>query len=98
MKNCQRCVVAYEARRRGYDVIAKPRILNCSDPLPYMTNPLGWPAVYKNRRLESCAADTGEQAKKKVEALMKSYGDKSRAVGHVAWFMHFLDYQESEIK
>lgn len=52
-----------------------------------MTNLLGWPAVYKNRRPESCAADTGELAKKKVEALMKSYGDKSRAVVNVDWFM-----------
>ena len=37
MENCQRCVVAYEARRRGYHVIAKPRILSRTDPLPYMT-------------------------------------------------------------
>lgn len=87
MENCQWCVVAYKARRRGYNVVAKPRILSSIDPLPYMTNPLGWPAVYKNRRLESCAADTGELAKKKVEALMKSYGDKSRAVVKVDWFM-----------
>lgn len=43
MENCQRCVVAYEARRRGYNVVAKPRILSSTDPLPYMTNPLGWP-------------------------------------------------------
>lgn len=56
-------------------------------PLPCMTNLLGWPAVYKNRRPESCAADTGELVKKKVEALMKSYGDKSRAVVKVDWFM-----------
>lgn len=33
MENCQRCVVAYEARRRGYNVIAKPRILSRTDPL-----------------------------------------------------------------
>lgn len=65
MENCQRCVVAYEARRRGYNVIAKPRILSRTDTLPYMTNPLGWPAVYKDCRLESCAAETGELAKKK---------------------------------
>lgn len=87
MENCQRCVTAYEARRRGYSVIAKPRILSRTDPLPYMTNPFGWPAVYKNHKLESCAADTGELAKKKIEALMKSYGDKSRAIVKVDWFM-----------
>lgn len=52
-----------------------------------MTNPSGWPAVYKDRRLESCADDTGELAKKKIEALMKSYGDKSRAIVKVDWLM-----------
>lgn len=31
MENCQWCVVAYEARRRGYHVIAKPRILSRAD-------------------------------------------------------------------
>lgn len=86
-ENCQRCVAAYEARRRGYDVIAKPRILSRNDPLPYMTNPFGWPAIYKSHKLESCAADTGKAAREKVEALMKLYGDKSRAIVKVDWLM-----------
>ena len=30
--NCQRCVIAYEARRRGYDVIAQPTY--AGDKLP----------------------------------------------------------------
>ncbi len=85
MENCQRCVAAYEARRRGYNVIAKPRILSRTDPLPYMMNPFGWPAVYKNHKLESCSAATGDLAKKKVEVLMRSYGDKSRAIVKVDW-------------
>lgn len=55
--------------------------------LPYMTNPSGWSAVYKDRRLESCASDTGELAKKKIEALMKSYGDKSRVIIKADWLM-----------
>lgn len=80
------CVVAYEVRRRGYHVIAKLRILSCTDPLPYMTTPLGWLAGYKDYRLESCAANTGELAKK-VEVLMKVYGDKSRAIVKVDWLM-----------
>lgn len=86
-ENCQRCVVAYEARRRGYNVIAKPRILSRTDPLPYMAHPFGWPAAYKNQKLESCAAATGNLARKKVEALMESYGDKSRAIVKVDWLM-----------
>lgn len=29
-KNCQRCIVAYELRRRGYAVTEKPDIVNIS--------------------------------------------------------------------
>lgn len=86
-ENCQRCVAAYEARRRGYDVIAKPRLSDKADTLSYMISPMGWPAVYKNHRLENCSADTGEQAKHKVETLMRSYGDSSRAIVKVDWLM-----------
>ena len=53
MENCQRCVSAYEARRRGYDAIAKPRILDGTDYLPYVDNEKGWPAVYQDYKLES---------------------------------------------
>ena len=89
MKNCQRCVSAYEARRRGYNAIAKPRILTGADSLPYMNSEKGWPAVYQDYRLESCAASTPEQAKGKVETLMKSYGDGSRAIVKVNWRLRY---------
>ena len=88
-ENCQRCVSAYEARRRGYNVIAKPRILDGTDSLPYMDSEKGWPAVYQDYKLESCAASTSEQAKKKVEDLMKSYGDGSRAIVKVNWRLRY---------
>lgn len=87
MENCQCCVSAYEARRRGYDAIAKPRILDGTDYLPYMDKEKGWPAVYQDYKLESCAAPTPEQAKRKVEDLMKSYGDGSRAIVKVNWLL-----------
>lgn len=86
-ENCQRCVAAYEARRRGYDVIAKPILLSSCDPLPYMLSSEGWPAVYKDHKLECCEADTSEQARQKVEALMKKYGNSSRAIVKVNWRM-----------
>ena len=55
-ENCQRCVSAYEARRRGYNVIAKPRILDGTDSLPYMDSEKGWPAVYQDYKLETISA------------------------------------------
>lgn len=89
MENCQRCVSAYEARRRGLDVVAKPHILNRADSLPYMNSEKGWPAVFYNYKLESCAALTSELARKKVEALMRFYGDGSRAVVKINWRLKY---------
>ena len=89
MENCQRCVSTYEARRRGYDVIAKPRILTGADSLPYMNSEKGWPAVFQDHRLESCAALTPELARGKVESLMKAYGDGSRAIVKVNWRLRY---------
>lgn len=39
--NCQTCVVAYEMRRRGYDVEAKPKCTEEQDALARLTN-LAW--------------------------------------------------------
>lgn len=83
--NCQRCVSAYEARRRGFDVTAKPRILDGSDTLPYMTNPRGWPTVYKNFNLISCSSNTGLNTGKKVIKQMEQWGDGARAIVRVQW-------------
>lgn len=66
-------------------MIAKPCILSQFDTLPFMTDPLGWPAVYQNHKLEKCDANTAETAKQKVIALMKAYGDRSRAIVKVDW-------------
>ena len=48
--NCQRCVCAYEMRRRGYNVIAKPRLPDAIDRMPNMDS-TGWPSVFKNYQL-----------------------------------------------
>lgn len=53
--NCQRCVIAYEMRRRGYDVEAKP-FPESSDTLAYGDHPRGWRHVFdgtENARLEN---------------------------------------------
>lgn len=83
-QNCQRCVSAYEARRRGYDVTAKPRG-GKEDSLPYMNDRNGWPNVYKDPELIPCTSNTGENTRKKVEAQMKGFGDGARAIVRVTW-------------
>lgn len=83
-RNCQRCVNAYEARRRGYDVTALPRKRR-DDRLPYMTDPHGWPQIYKNPVLVRCSSGTGAETRHKVEAEMALYGDGARAIVRVQW-------------
>lgn len=84
--NCQRCVWAYEMRRRGYDVEALPSLTN-SDTLPYMMNPRGWPEVIKNGRNELIIPEgrTGKAIKKNIENQMEEWGDGSRAIVRVRW-------------
>lgn len=84
--NCQRCVWAYELRRRGYDVIASERI-SSGDTLPIMTNKNGWANVAKNgiNWLESMKSSTGNGCKKNIESYMQTYGDGARAIVRVQW-------------
>ena len=82
--NCQRCVSAYEARRRGYDVEAQP-VPNGADTLSIMNHPNGWPSVYKGAKLIDCSANTGALAALKVNDQMKVWGDGARAIVRIRW-------------
>jgi len=68
--NCQRCVLAYEARRRGYDVVALPTYKG--DLLPYGGDYLK--ALSNPHRV-----DVGKSKRKLVQELM-SYGNGARAI------------------
>ena len=84
--NCQRCVSAYEARIRGYDVEALPRILDASDRLPRMLDKEeGWTSVYDNPKLIQCASSSGEKTGIKVKKQMSIFGDGARAIVRVQW-------------
>lgn len=80
--NCQRCVTAYEARRRGYDVIAQPTYT--TDTMPSARNYL---TPYKNPKLEPVGSSSPAKAQANLEAKMKSYGHGARGIveipGHV---------------
>lgn len=80
--NCQRCVPAYEMRRRGYDVVAKPREID-KDGKPSTTDSVwnGWMNVFKGIQFERCNG-TG---KAKCDSLMKQWGDGARAEVYVSW-------------
>lgn len=72
--NCQRCVLTYEARRRGYDVTALPTY--SGDLLPYGRD-------YMKGLSNPKTIDLGK-SKRKLESEMKSFGNGSRAIVHVS--------------
>lgn len=85
LTNCQRCVVAFECRQRGYDVTASKRLL--ADPLPNSKNEAGWPNAFKNgsKGLMRCPGKDTESMKDNVESLMRAFGNGARAAVSVKW-------------
>ena len=85
-ENCQRCVVAYELNRRGYDVTALPTYKG--DILPKIAhyNPKSgtfegrWKGAFRNAKTVNVGAKTEDGAIANIEKAMKSYGSGSRAV------------------
>lgn len=86
-RNCQRCVCAYEARRRGYDVVASKRILDGTDTLPCLGHPFGFQNVFENGKelLEKIQARTGKAVQNSIIDKMESFGDGTRAFVAVYW-------------
>ena len=78
--NCQRCVVATEARMRGYDVEALPTFDN--DKMPsnggYLTN-------FVDPNPVRISGSSGKRIQTQVENEMANYGDGSRAILRVGW-------------
>ena len=78
--NCQRCVAAYEARRRGYNVHAKPYMYQVTDFLIYDDEQKGWPSVFENSVLEDCGATDSISVKKNIHTKMQFWKEGSRAI------------------
>lgn len=84
--NCQRCVVAYEMRRRGFDVEALP-FLGSEDKAQYTFGSKGWPRFFGKKPTDLVALiGTSERYQvESIDRLMSQYGDGSRAVIWVSW-------------
>ena len=80
-ENCQRAVIATEARFRGYDVIASPTFDN--DTMPHGDN------YTKNFKDAPTPINIGKRTKHgtiiSVERYMKEQGDGARAILAVDW-------------
>ena len=79
--NCQRCVVAHEARMRGYDVIARP-CWGAEDPMQSVGALL---SVFEDSGKETfrCVGSTVDEIKKFIVDKMTEWGKGSRAF---VWF------------
>ena len=81
-KNCQRCVVAFEANMRGYAVEALPSI--GTDDYPHDAN---WTKFFGKDKssLISIGGNSVKAQKDKLLDQMGKWGDNSRAVLKVSW-------------
>lgn len=92
-KNCQRCIVAYELRRRGYDVVALPTYSN--DNLPNVKSYRDkqgniqyrdvWTQAFQHAKVENVGSSRNSAVVTNITNLMKSYGNGARAVVGVNW-------------
>lgn len=80
--NCQRCVPTYEMRRRGYDVEAKPAILDSRGRHNNDAPAKEWQNVFKGGKFESCSSGSG---KNQIDKKMAEWGDGARAEVYVVW-------------
>ena len=77
--NCQRCVPAYEMRRRGFDVVAKPRKKGND------TVANSWRNIFENAVWEKCGTNRKASTVQNIVDNMLNYGDGSRAEIYVVW-------------
>lgn len=89
-ENCQRAVIAYEARRRGYNVTALPTYEGDNLPRQVWRNKDGsrnghWMGAFKNAKSEHIKASTPQAMEKELNAKMASYGNGSRAIIAFGW-------------
>ena len=82
-ENCQRCVVATEARLRGYDVQALPTYDN--DPMPYQNRYMTNFVLPNSQVINTIRRTTARANQNEVESQMAGYGDGARAFMAFNW-------------
>ena len=90
-ENCQRAVIAYELRRRGYKVFSQPTFQG--DELPRVAHvdkrtgvmTARWAGAFQDAKFEHVGARNGAKMVSNVEEKMRAYGNGSRAVLQVQW-------------
>lgn len=89
--NCQRVVVAYELRRRGYDVVSQPTYKNDTiGKIVHVDRKNGiyysrWSGAFQSAKIENAGGRNAEQMVANINGKMASYGNGARAVLQVQW-------------
>ena len=86
--NCQRCAVAYEGRRRGYDVTAQPTYEGDTLPISFDVGDKRfghWQGAFQNMKSENVSSNSPQIARRKLEKKMSAYGDGTRGIVSVVW-------------
>lgn len=88
-ENCQRAVVAYEMRRRGYNVTAQPSFKGDDmGRTVYKTSKrefLRLTGAFQGARTEKVGKNTAKATEKSINDTMKGYGNGSRAIMTFGW-------------
>lgn len=88
-ENCQRCVVAYEMRRRGYDVTALPTYAGDTAPRVRRTDKNGdwdgWLKAFRKAKPTNVGASRAKGVEDNIEKNMAKWGAGSRAVVSLYW-------------
>lgn len=85
-ENCQRVVVAYEARRRGYDVTAQATYPGDTlNQVAYRDDKAGisrgrWMGAFRDAKPVNVSAQTGRGVMNNIEKQMTGYGNGARGV------------------
>ena len=78
-QNCQRCVTAYELRRRGYDVTARERLARND------VTASRWKSYFVNQQWTNVGDSDATIALSNLENELAGYGDGSRSIVYVVW-------------
>lgn len=82
--NCQRCVMAFVARLRGYKVEAKPRRVSLGGRDPIFLDG-GLKKIFAGATDDHVEGRTGDDQRKEVERLLTEWGNGAIGLVSVAW-------------
>lgn len=77
-QNCQRCVIAYELRRRGFDVTALPAIVDSTDDVAR-----NWTKLFLNLQVDNVPGDAVHETIANLETALALYGEGSRSIIYI---------------